>query len=53
MFVDPTQFGLNEDLSTYTPDFLQDEGLCRDAGVAFHFAPDAQEVYPSHFETLH
>ncbi|WP_183232883.1 pantoate--beta-alanine ligase [Bradyrhizobium sp. CIR3A] len=52
IFVNPTQFGPNEDLSTYPRDFLRDEGLCRDAGVAILFAPDAQEVYPSHFETF-
>ncbi|MDA9505751.1 pantoate--beta-alanine ligase [Bradyrhizobium sp. CCBAU 11386] len=52
IFVNPTQFGPNEDLSIYPRDFLRDEGLCRDAGVAILFAPDAQEVYPSHFETF-
>ncbi|MDA9465097.1 pantoate--beta-alanine ligase [Bradyrhizobium sp. CCBAU 53415] len=52
IFVNPTQFGPNEDLSTYPRDFSRDEGLCRDAGVAILFAPDAQEVYPSHFETF-
>ncbi|SDG82844.1 pantothenate synthetase [Bradyrhizobium sp. Rc2d] len=52
IFVNPTQFGPNEDLSTYPRAFLRDEGLCRDAGVAILFAPDAQEVYPSHFETF-
>ncbi|MGY3473294.1 pantoate--beta-alanine ligase [Bradyrhizobium ottawaense] len=52
IFVNPTQFGPNEDLSTYPRDFLRDEGLCRDAGVAILFAPDAHEVYPSHFETF-
>ncbi|KRP93837.1 pantoate--beta-alanine ligase [Bradyrhizobium yuanmingense] len=52
IFVNPTQFGPNEDLSTYPRDFLRDEDLCRDGGVAILFAPDAQEVYPSHFETF-
>ncbi|MDA9424342.1 pantoate--beta-alanine ligase [Bradyrhizobium sp. CCBAU 53380] len=52
IFVNPTQFGPNEDLSTYPRDFLRDENLCRDGGVAILFAPDAQEVYPSHFETF-
>ncbi|MCJ9699610.1 pantoate--beta-alanine ligase [Bradyrhizobium sp. SHOUNA76] len=51
IFVNPTQFGPNEDLSTYPRDFLRDETLCRDAGVTVLFAPDAQEVYPSQFET--
>ncbi|WP_375304453.1 pantoate--beta-alanine ligase [Bradyrhizobium sp. A11] len=51
IFVNPTQFGPNEDLSTYPRDFLRDETLCRDAGVTILFAPDAQEVYPTQFET--
>jgi pantoate--beta-alanine ligase len=52
IFVNPTQFGPNEDLSTYPHDFLRDEKLCRDAGVAIVFAPDVQEVYPAQFETF-
>jgi len=52
IFVNPTQFGPSEDLGTYPGDFLRDEKLCRDAGVAIVFAPDAQEVYPAQFETF-
>jgi pantoate--beta-alanine ligase len=52
IFVNPTQFGPNEDLSSYPRDFLRDEKLCRDAGVAIVFAPGAQEVYPAQFETF-
>ncbi|MHC2608875.1 pantothenate synthetase [Bradyrhizobium liaoningense] len=33
IFVNPTQFGANEDLSTYLRDFLRDEELCRDLGA--------------------
>ncbi|MCK1525011.1 pantoate--beta-alanine ligase [Bradyrhizobium sp. 17] len=52
IFVNPTQFGPNEDLSTYPRDFIRDEQLCRNAGVAILFAPDAREVYPTTFETF-
>jgi pantoate--beta-alanine ligase len=48
----PHQFGPSEDLSAYPRDFLRDEQLCRDAGVAILFAPSAGEVYPTHFETF-
>lgn len=46
IFVNPAQFGPNEDLSTYPRDFPRDEKLCRDAKVALLFAPDARKIYP-------
>ena len=52
IFVNPTQFGPYEDLSTYPRDYQRDEKLCRDAGVAIVFAPGAKEVYPAQFETF-
>ncbi|WP_026233717.1 pantoate--beta-alanine ligase [Bradyrhizobium sp. WSM4349] len=52
IFVNPTQFGPKEDLTTYPRDFLRDEQLCRDAGVDIVFVPEAQEVYPPQFDTF-
>ncbi|MCP3380348.1 pantoate--beta-alanine ligase [Bradyrhizobium sp. CCGUVB4N] len=52
IFVNPTQFGANEDLSSYPRNFLRDETLCREAGVTIVFAPDTQEVYPAGFQTV-
>ncbi|WP_038937220.1 pantoate--beta-alanine ligase [Bradyrhizobium japonicum] len=52
IFVNPTQFGPTEDLSTYPRDFLRDETLCSAAGVDILFTPDAGEIYPAHFTTF-
>ncbi|SFN96539.1 pantoate--beta-alanine ligase [Bradyrhizobium sp. Rc3b] len=52
IFINPTQFGPNEDLSTYPRDFERDGKLCRDAGVAIVFAPAVREVYPLQFDTF-
>lgn len=45
IFVNPTQFGPNEDFATYPRDWPRDERLCREAGVDVVFAPEAQDMY--------
>ncbi len=47
IFVNPTQFGPNEDFSRYPRTLERDVELCREAGVAHVFAPDASEMYPA------
>jgi pantoate--beta-alanine ligase len=46
IFVNPTQFGPNEDLARYPRTLEQDLALCREAGVGLVFAPEASEMYP-------
>ncbi|MFL5356708.1 pantoate--beta-alanine ligase [Archangium sp.] len=51
IFVNPTQFGPNEDLSRYPRDLEGDLARCASAGVEAVFTPVPAEVYPPGFQT--
>lgn len=51
LFVNPTQFAANEDLSTYPRDEARDAALAESAGVDILFAPEPAEIYPDGFAT--
>ena len=46
IFINPLQFGPNEDLSRYPRDFERDRALLEQEGVDFIFAPGVEEMYP-------
>ena len=46
IFVNPTQFGPNEDFETYPRDINQDTRLAYEAGADIIFNPPASEIYP-------
>ena len=51
IFVNPTQFGPQEDLDRYPRDLEKDRNSCSQAGVDAIFMPTAKEMYPERFHT--
>jgi len=50
IYVNPTQFGPNEDFDKYPRDFERDEQLCKEVCVDIVFYPDNEQIYFSdHF----
>lgn len=47
IFVNPTQFGPNEDFDKYPRNLEKDQSLFADLGVDFVFAPDTRSIYPA------
>ena len=52
IFVNPIQFGPNEDLASYPRDIIHDKELVESVNADLIFNPEVEEMYGSHFTTL-
>jgi pantoate--beta-alanine ligase len=51
IFINPTQFGANEDLDSYPTDIDNDLRLAKEAGTTAVFLPNKDSIYPDNFQT--
>lgn len=51
IFVNPMQFGVNEDLDSYPRNIERDSEICREIGVDVIFVPEVNEMYDKDFSS--